>query len=127
MVALDEVRHRLLALHKTLVEAGRRDYERLHGRQTDSDFLELLVRDPEFAWLGALTALIARLDEIAAERAPSRDALLKDCVGQLRKLLVPAADGAEFNRRYEQLTQQVPEVLVAHGALMQALRAGAPT
>jgi hypothetical protein len=123
MATLDEVRHRLLALHKTLVDAGRRDYERVHGRQTDPAFLEVLVRDPDFAWLGALTTLIARLDEIAEESASSRDALLKDCIEQIRKLLVPAAAGAEFNRRYEQLTQQVPEVLVAHGALMQALRA----
>ncbi len=63
-----------------------------------------------------------RLDEASEESAPGRDALHNDCIEQIRKLLMPGAAGGEFNRKYEQLTQQVPEVLVAHGALMHALR-----
>jgi hypothetical protein len=31
--------------------------------------------------------------------------------------------GNEFNRRYEQFTQQVPDIVVAHGEVMRALRA----
>jgi hypothetical protein len=66
MASLHEVRLKLLELHKALVEAERRGYERVHGRQSDTVFLEALE------------------------------------------------DG---------LTQQVPEILVAHGEVMRALRA----
>ncbi len=123
MASLSEIRLRLLDLHKALVDAQRRDYERLHGRQSDSAFLEQLVRNPDFGWLGALTALIVRIDEALEESGSTPEALQRDWIEQIRKLLTPAATGAEFNRKYEQLTQQVPEILVAHGAVMRALRA----
>lgn len=118
MADLSEVRLRLLDLHKALVDAARREYERLHGRQSDPAFLEVLVKEPRFAWLGALTALIVRLDEALEDGEPLQD----DWVAPVRKLLTPDAAGGEFNRKYEQLTQQVPEILVAHGAVMRALR-----
>ena len=118
MAALSEVRLRLLDLHKTLVDAGRREYERLHGRQPDSAFLEVPVKDPGFAWLGALTALIVRLDEALEDGEPPQD----DWIEPIRRLLALGSAGGEFNRKYAELTQQVPEVLVAHGAVMRAPR-----
>lgn len=123
MASLGEVRLRLLDLHKTLVDAERRDYERLHGRQSDTAFFELLVRNPAFAWLGPLTALIVRLDEALEEGAPGGQVLQQDWIEQIRTLLMPSATGGAFNKKYEQLTQQVPDIVVAHGAVMQALRA----
>jgi hypothetical protein len=119
MASLREVRLRLLDLHKALVDAARRDYERLHGRQSDKEFLELLLKNTEFAWLGPLTGLIVRLDEALEEG----DALDEKWIRQLRSLLAPDALGNEFNRRYEQFTQQVPDIVVAHGEVMRALRA----
>ena len=119
MASLGEIRLRLLELHKALVDAERRAYERLHGRQPDNAFLDVLLRDPSLAWLGALTTLIVRLDEALEEGAPAAP---QDCAGAIRKLLTPDAAGAEFNRNYERLTQQVPEILVAHGEVMRALR-----
>jgi hypothetical protein len=114
---LDEIRRRLLDLHKALVDAGRRDYERVHGRQSDPAFLEVLVKDAGFAWLGAITGLIARLDE-ALEEGETSAQRWSDTI---RQLLVPDAAGSEFNRKYAQYTQQVPDVLVAHGAVLRAL------
>lgn len=118
MATLSEVRLQLLDLHKALVDAERREYERLQGRQSDSAFLEVLVKDPGFAWLGALTALIVRLDEALEEGEPMQQGWLE----QIRELLTPSASGGEFNRKYEQLTQAVPEILFAHGAVMRAMR-----
>jgi hypothetical protein len=118
MASLSEVRLRLLDLHKALVEAERRDYERLHGRQSDTDFLEVLVKDPNLSWLGALTALMVRLDEALEDG----EALEEGWIEEIRKLLTLTVASGEFNPKYRQLTQLVPEVLVAHGAVMQALR-----
>jgi hypothetical protein len=118
MASLSEVRSRLLELHKALVEAERRDYERLHGRHSDTDFLEVLIKDPNLSWLGALTALIVRLDEALEDG----EALEEGWNEQVRRLLALTAASGEFNPKYRQLAQQIPEVLVAHGAVMQALR-----
>lgn len=118
MASLSEIRLRLLDLHKALVNAERRDYERVHGRQSDTAFLEALVKDPLLAWLGALTTLIVRLEEALEEGTP---AVQKDWSEAIRKLLTPDATSAEFNRHYGRLTQQVPDIVVAHGAVMRAL------
>jgi hypothetical protein len=118
MASLGEVRFRLLDLHKALVDAERRDYERVHGRVSDTAFLEALVKDPLLAWLGALTTLIVRLEEALEEDTPAAQ---KEWSRTIRNLLTPDAAGAEFNRHYERLTQQVPDIVVAHGAVMRAL------
>ena len=41
-------------------------YERMHGRVASrGELLQLVVRDPEFAWIRALSALIAERKEAA--------------------------------------------------------------
>jgi hypothetical protein len=116
-----ELRRRLLELHRVLVDAEREAWERAHGRVTDRAFLDLLIKDPAFAWLGALTALIVRLDELAEEERQDRQAL-EDCTAKLRELLRPDEAGGDFQRRYAELVQRSPAVVVAHGAAMQVLR-----
>jgi len=111
-----ELRKPLLDLHKTLVDAEREDYERGRGRMSDGEFLKALIDDPAFAWLGALTALIVRLEELESATAP------KEYVAELRRLLKPAADGSPFQRKYGEMLQRRPEALVAHGAVMRALQ-----
>ena len=125
--ALEDVRHELLDLHRALVEAERRSYERVRGRLPDRDFLEALINDPTLGWLSALTALIVRLDELLEEDGPGPASEREHCVGQIRKLLKPAAGATEFHRKYAEALQQSPDVVVAHGKAMRALeRAKAP-
>jgi hypothetical protein len=118
-VALNPVRQSLVVLHRTLLDAERRDYERLRGRVSDSEFLDVVVRNPDFSWLGALTTMIVQLDDLDADA--TRRGLDKDCLARIRKLLTPAAGAGEFNRKYETSLQRNPEVVVAHGAVMRAL------
>ena len=119
--SLQAVRHDLLDLHRALVEAERRNYERVRGRLPDRDFLEALINDPALAWLSALTALIVRLDELLEEGSPEPASERDHCVAQIRKLLKPAADATEFHRKYAEALQQSPDVVVAHGKTMLAL------
>src|SRR4051812_4830395 len=116
MTSISTLRRPLLDLHKALVDAEREDYERGRGRMTDGEFLKALIDDPAFAWLGALTALIVRLEEL------EEDALPKDYVAELRRLLKPDAAGSPFQRKYGDLLQRRPEALGAHGALMRTLQ-----
>src|SRR5205809_6398548 len=87
--SLQDVRHDLLDLHRALVEAERRNYERGRGRLPDRDFLEALINDPALGWLSALTALIVRLDELLEEGSPEPASEREHCVAQIRKLLSP--------------------------------------
>ena len=48
---LKDLRSGLLRLHKVLLDWERSGYERIHGRQSSHDLLQVLLSDPQFAWL----------------------------------------------------------------------------
>ena len=113
MTVASSTRTALLALHRTLVEAERRDYEKAHGRVSGGDFLQALIHDQAFAWLAPLTRLIARVDEV-------EDAAT--VLAAIRALLSLRPEGSEFQRRYAQRIDQDPDIAVAHGILRCELR-----
>ena len=110
MEAISGVHRELLDLHRALVEAERREYERARGRLPHRKFLEALLNDPELAWLKPLTELVAGEGDASAAR--------------LRALLVPDSGGGEFQRRYADALQRSADVAVAHGRAMSAIRGG---
>ena len=112
MRSLAEVRSHVLDLHKTLIDAERREYERSRGRLQEGEFLKALLEAPELAWLKPLTALIVRLD---GEEALDFEVLL-------RGLLTPDDAGTEFQRRYAGALQRSPDAVVAHGRMIRALK-----
>jgi len=112
---MNDVRRRLLELHKALVDVERESYERARGRMTDGEFLKALIEDPAFAWLGPLTALIVRLDEMEGDDVP------RDYKAEIKRLLKPDELGLAFQRRYHEILQKSPTALVAHGAVMRLL------
>ena len=114
------MRHELLDLHRALVDSERREYERARGRMTDRAFLAALISATELAWLGPLTSLIVRLEELLEE--PPSPTAVEECVAEIRKLLRPIAEGEGFQGRYDAAMQRSPEVVVAHGKAVQALK-----
>jgi hypothetical protein len=118
---MNELRRRLLELHKVLVDVERNGYERARGRMTDGEFLKALIEDPAFAWLGPLTALIVRLDELEAEEAPPDPGAQNNYRAEVKRLLKPDDLGLAFQRRYHELLQSSPDALVAHGAVVRLL------
>jgi hypothetical protein len=113
------MRRELLDLHRALVDSERREYERARGRLSDRAFLEALIGAPELAWLSPLTSLIVRLEEVLEDS--SGEALVRDCVAEIRKLLRPNAEGQGFQRNYAEAMQRSPEVVVAHGKAIGSL------
>ena len=114
-----EIRRQVLALHRTLVEIERRDFERAHGRQSPAALLHNLIHDVTFAWLRPLTAMLAQIDEVS--ESPEAEEAMKVSVAELRDLVRPDEAGNDFQRRYAALLQQHPELVVSHGALVSAL------
>ena len=107
----------LLRVHKALIDHERDRYASAQ-RPVGSplEFLQLLLKDPRFAWLRPLSELIVQIDETASARTPvdteMAGALLKQAAG----LLAPdeQADPGAFARHYHHALQESPAVAAAH-------------
>lgn len=112
---VDRLRPPLLELHKAMLDAQRIQYERLHGRiETSGEFLGLVLNHPEFEWIRALSALIARLDEWAEGMEREGEGEFDSLVEALRSLIRPEGANAEFTGRYWKMVEGEPAVTVAH-------------
>jgi hypothetical protein len=115
------VRRYLLDLHKALLDAQRIRYEREHGRIPSSQaFLGLVLEHPSFAWLRAMSALIARLDEWMEDEKGAPEEL-DSIVNTLRSLMENEGKLASFSTPYWQIVNETPEVLVSHVRLWRLL------
>src|SRR5260221_7869788 len=85
---LDKLRAALLQLHKALLDAQRIRYERENGRvESRGELLALVLEDASFEWLRVLSALIARLDELAETDDKDSGAELRGVIERLRTLV----------------------------------------
>lgn len=119
---LRDLRQGLLQLHKLLLETERRTYERSRGRISNSyEYLQLVMRDPWFAWLHSLSELIVQIDELfdAEEPMPQSSALA--LIDQIRDLLSPSETGVGFQRKYFEALQQSADVVLTHSRLIRLL------
>ena len=116
-----ELRHALLELHKALLDAQRARYEREHGRVgSTGEVLDLALNHPAFEWLRVLSALIARLDELAEEHADGSGAEMRSVIERLRSL-VRFEGNPGFTGPYREIIDAVPDALVAHVRLSRLL------
>ena len=123
---LDKLRRALLQLHKELLDAQRIRYERENGRvESRGELLELVLEDASFEWLRVLSALIARLDELAEadkvdDKSGDARAELRGVIERLRTLVrFEGNDG--FTAPYREIVEAVPDALVAHVQLSRLL------
>lgn len=112
------LRNAARALHKELLGAVQRRFEKLHRRvQGPGELLELAVHDPLFAWLKPLSARLVELEEVDVDAvAGERVVALRDGLAHLLE-----AD-EEFAAVYRVYLQAEPDVVVAHAELRRAMR-----
>ena len=122
---LADIRMRLLRLHRGLLDAERVEHERSHGVITPAAFLQMLIGDPRFAWLSALSELIVQLDDavlpVRARRDPPPEPDVPALVERIRMILtggVPA-----FRDRYDALAATRPELVALTRETLAALDA----
>ena len=118
---LEEVRHAVLTLHKTLVDSERVTYEKTVGAiRSPNQFLQLLTTDPWFAWLQPLSQLIVSMDEaLDAKEEPLTSARVDATVKEANLLLSPSESGEGFSRHYFDALQRDPDVVIAHADVMK--------
>lgn len=115
------IRMALLHLHKALIDVERLRYGRAQGRPIDSphEALQLLLRDPWFAWLRPISELIVQADERLDDERPMTREEAEAYAAQALALLQQDAGGADFRREYHRSLQDVPDVVVAHSTVVR--------
>jgi catechol 2,3-dioxygenase len=123
---LTELRSRLLALHKALLDDAKAAYEMDRGRVASAGaLLQLVIHDPWFAWLHQISELVVRIDEMTAADAKATEADAKALLDQVDRLLLPSETGDTFARRYYEAIQRQPAVVLAHGAVKRLMKTSA--
>lgn len=121
VAALSALRPALLDLHKNLLDWERAAYERAHGRQTAGDMLRLLLSDPQFEWLRAISALVVRIDEeLEADASPPSE--FEALLDAVRATILERDVLSTFGQRYEAALQDSPDAVFAHRRVVALLR-----
>jgi len=121
---LSDLRMRLLALHKALLEDAKSQYEMDRGRVNGPGaLLQLVINDPWFAWLHQISEIIVRIGEMTVADSTGSETDAKALIEQIDRLLVPSEAGDTFARRYFEAIQRQPAVVLAHGDVKRVLKA----
>ena len=117
---MEAARRPLLRIHKALLDYERVAYEKVRGRiENSGEFLQLVIRDPWFAWLRPLSELIVRIDELLESEDAGAVADAEAAVARVTEMLRADEEGGEFQRHYHRALQDSPEVVGAHAMWKQ--------
>ena len=113
------LRNGLLKLHKALLDSERSIYEHDVARITSSSqFLQLLLQDPFFAWR-ELSQLVVLVDETLEWEEPATIADADRLVAQARLLVAPSESGTAFAKSYHDAMQRDPNAVIAHSDMLK--------
>ena len=121
---LEAVSRALQDVHKQIVEA-----ERPHGSSRERvALLDLLLHDPDWAWLRALSKLIADLDEALDQDTELTPREAEAAASHVRGLVFGIGEARDeaFLERYRPLLQKSPGLASAHGELKRLVEALPP-
>ena len=119
---LRDLSRRLVRLHGLLLDRERQAYERRHGAILPASLFNLLLHDPQFAWLRALSGMVARIDEQVDADGP----LVPEAVERLFReayRLLKSDDRSAFHDKYRDALQDSPDVVMAHADVSKVLTA----
>jgi hypothetical protein len=106
-----------------LLDDARATYEMDRGRVGSAgNLLQLVIYDPWFAWLHALSELVVRIDQNVEPDAPTTVADGSALVEQVERLLTASEHGQGFSRRYYEALQRQPAVVLAHADVRRVLK-----
>jgi hypothetical protein len=119
----------LLALHKALLDAERKQVESVHGAMSGAEFLQLVSDPVRYGWLKPFSALVVAIDDTLNPRDDEEHKEPGELLDQARELMMPPKDDTPFGRRYKALMQLDPDVVLAHRGVSRLLtpRSSEPT
>lgn len=111
----------LQSVYRTLIEKERVEYERLHGEQSEDDFIQVLAYADSLRWLDALTRLIALLDmfDDSNEYSPNASRVIARKVKGM--VASDSSADAAFTSHYQHHLAGSEEFNASHNALFAVL------
>ncbi len=96
----------LLRLHKTLLDAERKQYELVNGTvKSTGEMLRLVLDDARFAWLRILSGQIVLIDEFLASKQPTIETDGRSLIEQTRRLLNFGNENESFGDKFQAALQ----------------------
>ena len=99
-------RNILLSLHKSMIDRERASYELVHGQQNAGQFLNLLLENPDFAWLRKFSTLIVEIDEMFDLKDGITDDMVAANLTKVRELISMSDPDENFRVKYQNAIQQ---------------------
>jgi hypothetical protein len=119
---LEKLRDLLLKQHKLLLDRERSEYEKANGPiGGPGPFLQLVIGDPQFAWLRQVSTMVVEIDEALAPRSNAGQAEADALTEQARQLMRPREEGTDFQKRYYRAVQDSPDVVILQCKVEQLL------
>lgn len=118
---LKNARNEMLKLHKNMLDHERSIYEGINGKKTPTEFLNLLLEDPDFAWLRKFSTLIVEVDEMFAQKDGYDDETVDALLANVKRLVNMEDEGEDFKAKYQSALQQDIEAASNHGNLRSLL------
>jgi hypothetical protein len=110
-------RNLLLKLHKNLVDHERSIWEGMNGPATASQFLNVLLEDPDFSWLRKFSTLIVDIDEMFAQKDGFQLEAVDLHLAKLRDLISMEDEDEGFKAKYQAALQQDLDAAARQGDL----------
>ncbi len=112
----------LAVIHKSLLESEIESLEKSQGSElSPGTRLQILINDPDFAWLRLLSQLISSVDGVIFQKTPITDPQLQDLIKQTTELLIDHKN-PEFTDRFIPICRTFPDLIVEYGRLKMALK-----
>lgn len=120
--SLQNAHKQLLELHRTLIAATRKDYEREHGPvENPYTLLSLVSNDPAFAWLRPLTTLLVEIDDLLEQEEMSTY-LASAVRAAAAVLLMPSeVEDTSFYDLLRAARENEPSLVTQHAHVRQAI------
>ena len=111
----------MLKLHKTLVDREKMLYQSIHGPVSPGQYLNLLIEDPDFAWLRKFSTLIVDIDEMFAQKDGFAPEAVDLHIAKLRELVKMEDESEEFKNKYQAALQQDLDAAAHQGVLKELI------
>jgi hypothetical protein len=123
---LKDVRHPLLALHRSILDELRTRHEAEFGAVSPGEFLQIVINGSAYKWLGPLSTLIAALDDVLDDEKATPEARI-DMAQAVTSMFGAKERNAGFDLQYLPLLQTSPDIAMANGRVAQQVRAAGPS
>lgn len=120
---MNDLRLKLLRLHKILLDMERIQYEQVRGHVSRGELLQLVISNEQFAWLHQLSELIVQIDDLLQSDEPVTADAIAALTADVRLLLTPDELGDDFAMKYDAAIQRNPDVVLAHADVVALLTA----